>query len=262
MAKKERRVEFAFPILVCPKKRCYNISDKVRGVRELENYAVLISDDNEAIHSSLTCYLEAEGIEVISAYDGESALEMLRRRSVDLIVLDLMLPGIDGYETCREIRKQSDVPIIMISARGEDIDRIIGLEIGADDYLTKPVSPREVTIRIKKALKRSHPREEPKKYILAELTLYPDSYQTFVNGREINLTAKEFDVLLLLVANAGKVLSRERILNAAWSYDYLLDTRLVDGMIKRLRQKLPKEGVHFSIQSVYGAGYKIVEEVP
>lgn len=228
----------------------------------MEHYTVLICDDNEAIHSSLTCYLEAEGIEVISAYDGESALEALRRQTVDLMVLDLMLPGIDGYETCREIRKQSDIPIIMISARGEDIDRIVGLEVGADDYLTKPVSPREVTIRIKKALKRFHPKEEQKKYTLAELTVYPDSYQAFVNGQKLNLTAKEFDILLLLVANVGKVLSRERILNAAWSYDYLLDTRLVDGMIKRLRQKLPKEGVHFSIQSVYGAGYKIVEEVP
>lgn len=226
------------------------------------SYAVLICDDNEAIHSSLTCYLEAEGIEVISAYDGESALELLQHRLVDLIVLDLMLPGIDGYETCREIRKKSDVPIIIISARGEDVDRIVGLEVGADDYLTKPVSPREVTIRIKKTLKRLHPKEEPRKYTLAELTVYPEPYQAFVGGQKLNLTAKEFDILLLLVTNAGKVLSRERILNAAWSYDYLLDTRLVDGMIKRLRQKLPKENVHFSIQSVYGVGYKIVEEVP
>lgn len=231
------------------------------GVRQMERYTVLICDDNEAIHSSLSCYLEAEGIDVISAYSGEDALKALRQQSIDLVVLDLMLPGIDGFETCREIRQLSDLPIIMISARGEDVDRIVGLELGADDYLTKPVSPREVTIRVKKALKRFHPKEGPKKYTLAELTLYPESYQAFVSGQKLTLSAKEFEVLLLLVNNAGKVLSRERILNAAWSYDYLLDTRLVDSMIKRLRQKLPKDSVHFSIQSVYGAGYRIVEEL-
>lgn len=228
----------------------------------MERYTVLICDDNEAIHSSLSCYLEAEGIETVSAYSGEDALKTLQQQSIDLVVLDLMLPGINGFEICREIRRFSDLPIIMISARGEDVDRIVGLELGADDYLTKPVSPREVTIRVKKALKRFHPREEPKKYTLAELTLYPESYQAFVSGQKLNLSAKEFEVLLLLVNNAGKVLSRERILNAAWSYDYLLDTRLVDSMIKRLRQKLPRDNVHFSIQSVYGAGYKIVEELP
>lgn len=222
----------------------------------------MICDDNEAIHSSLSCYLDAEGIDVVSVWDGESALEILQCQAVDLVVLDLMLPGIDGFETCREIRRLSDIPIIMISARGEDIDRIVGLELGADDYLTKPVSPREVAIRVKKALKRFYPKEGPKKFTLAELTLYPESYQAFVSEQKLNLSAKEFEVLLLLVANAGKVLSRERILNAAWSYDYLLDTRLVDSMIKRLRQKLPRDGVHFSIQSVYGAGYKIVEELP
>lgn len=121
---------------------------------EMEKHTVLICDDNDVIHSGLNSYLKLEGIDAISAYDGETALELMEKYSVDVVVLDLMLPGIDGYEVCREIRKQSDVYIIMLSARGEDIDRIIGLEIGADDYLSKPVSPREIVVRIKKALKR------------------------------------------------------------------------------------------------------------
>lgn len=224
-------------------------------------YTVLICDDNIAIHSSLTSYLKAEGIGVISAFDGETALQELRRSSVDVIVLDVMLPGIDGYEVCREIRKYSDVHIIMLSARGEELDRIVGLEVGADDYVSKPFSPREVVIRIKKALKRLHPKQEPKILTLAELTIHPDSYEVFVNGQKVDMTSKEIDVLSFMVSNLGRALTREHILNAAWGYEYYGDTRVVDTLIKRLRQKLPKENVHFAIRSIYGVGYKI-EETP
>lgn len=222
---------------------------------------VLICDDNMAIHSSLTSYLKAEGIGVISAFDGETGLQELHRQAVDVVVLDVMLPGIDGYEVCREIRKFSDVHIIMLSARGEELDRIVGLEVGADDYVSKPFSPREVTIRIKKALKRLQPRQGPKEQHLAELTILPDSYEVYICGERVDMTSKETDVLSFMVANAGRALTREHIPNATWGYEYYGDTRVVDTLIKRLRQKLAKDGVHFAIRSIYGVGYKI-EETP
>jgi DNA-binding response OmpR family regulator len=223
-------------------------------------HTVLICDDNIAIHKSLTSYLKVEGIEAVSAYDGESALSELRRQPIDVVVLDVMLPGMDGYEVCREIRKGSDVYIIMLSARSEEMDRIVGLEVGADDYVSKPFSPREMVIRIKKALKRLYPKQETKRLTLAELTILPDSYQVYVNGQRLDMSPKEIDVLAFLVSNAGKALTREHILNAAWGYEYYGDTRVVDTLIKRLRQKLPREGVHFAIRSIYGVGY-VIEEV-
>lgn len=220
---------------------------------------VLLCDDNMAIHSSLTSYLKSEGIEVISAFDGESALQELHRHTVDVVVLDVMLPGIDGYEVCREIRKFSEVHIIMLSARGEELDRIVGLEVGADDYVSKPFSPREVVIRIKKALKRMQPKQGPKELSLAELTILPDSYEVYIQGERVEMTSKEIDVLSFMVSNAGRALTREHILNSAWGYEYYGDTRVVDTLIKRLRQKLSREGLHFAIRSIYGVGYKIEE---
>lgn len=196
---------------------------------------------------------------VISRFDGESALDYLKSNPVDVVVLDIMLPGIDGFEVCREIRKISEVHIIMISARSDNVDRIVGLEVGADDYLSKPVSPREVVIRIKKAIKKNDRRAEQKKFTLAELTVFPDSYQVFTNDTEINLTSKEVEMLTFLISNSGKVLTREHILNAVWGYEYCGDTRVVDTMIKRLRQKLLNDDLHFIIRSVYGVGY-IMEE--
>ena len=225
----------------------------------MKKHTVLICDDNMAIHSSLTSYLKAEGIDVISTFDGETALQELHRQSADVMVLDVMLPGMDGYEVCREVRKFSDIHIIMLSAKGEELDRIVGLEVGADDYVSKPFSPREVVIRIKKALKRLYPKQEPKKLTLAELTILPDSYEVYIRGQKVDLTSKETDVLSFLVSNAGKALTREHILNAAWGYEYCGDTRVVDSLIKRLRQKLPADGVHFAIRSIYGVGYKIEE---
>ena len=227
----------------------------------MAKHTVLICDDNDVVHNSLISYLKLEGIDTISAYDGESALELMQKYPVDVVILDLMLPGIDGYEVCREIRKQSDVYIIMLSARGEDIDRIVGLEVGADDYLSKPVSPRETVIRIKKALKRLNPQQKPKKLTLAELTVFPDSYQVFLHNDEVALTTKEVEVLSFLLSHKGKVLTREHILNAAWGFEYCGDTRAVDTLIKRLRQKLQKDDAHFAIRSIYGVGYKIEEKL-
>lgn len=227
----------------------------------MEKHTVLICDDNIAIHRSLTTCLQSEGIDVISAYDGASAIQECFRQKIDVMILDIMLPDIDGYEVCREIRKFSSVYTIMLSARGDEMDRIIGLEVGADDYIPKPFSPREIVIRVKKALKRLYPAPENKALSLAEITVYPDSYEAFVRGEKIELTPKEINVLLFMMSNSGKVLTRERILSVAWGYEFYGDTRVVDTLVSRLRQKLSRDGVHFAIRSIYGVGYKF-EELP
>lgn len=218
---------------------------------------VLICDDNIAVHKSLECYLAEDNINMVSVYDGESALKVLQSKNISLVVLDVMLPKKNGLDVLRDIRKTMDTPVIMLSAKGSDVDRIVGLELGADDYVVKPFSPREVTLRIRKLLARSNSMAETKKLRFAELTIDVDSYEAFINGRSLGLTAKEVELLSYLVYNAGKVLSREIILNAVWGYNYVGDTRSVDAQIKRLRQKLPKENIHFAIKSIYGVGYKM-----
>lgn len=223
----------------------------------MEKPTVLLCDDSKALHDGLASYLNEQGFFVVSAYDGETALERLRKFPVDVVLLDVMLPGMDGFEVCREIRRRSDVYIIMLSARGEEDDRVRGLETGADDYVVKPFSPREVTIRIKRALRRLNPREEPKTLRVAELTVLPDSYQVFVGGEEVHLSPKELEVLAYMAANVGRVLTREMILNAVWDYNYFGDTRVIDTMIRSLRQKLAHPDAHFAIATIYGVGYRL-----
>lgn len=226
---------------------------------------VLICDDNLALRKSLSGYFEAENMDVICVGTGEAALTCLQEESVDLMILDVMLPGMNGTDVCLEVRKTSNMPIIMLSAKGEEIDRIVGLEVGADDYVTKPFSPREVVIRSRKLLKRMNASsEDEKKYTLAELTLLPDSYEVYIRSERINLASKEFEVLRYLVSHSGKAMTREHIINAVWGYEYAGDPRIVDTLIKRLRQKLSaaSEGeVHFSITTIFGVGYK-AEELP
>lgn len=227
----------------------------------METCTVLICDDNPAIHSSLGSFLAAEGIAVRAAHTGEEALNLFRRGGIDLVVLDIMLPGMDGLDVCREIRRTSDAPILMLSARDEEMDRVLGLELGADDYVVKPFSPREVTVRIKKMLRRLRAPAEPRGLTLAELTVVPESFKAYIRGQEVDLTHKELEVLASMVAHAGEVLTREHLLNVAWGYDYFGDTRVVDALIKRIRQKIMAEGVHYAIRSVYGVGY-VLEAQP
>ncbi len=227
----------------------------------METCTVLICDDNPAIHSSLGSFLAAEGIAVRAAHTGEEALDLFRRGGIDLVVLDIMLPGMDGLDVCREIRRTSDAPILMLSARDEEMDRVLGLELGADDYVVKPFSPREVTVRIKKMLRRLRTPAEPRGLTLAELTVVPESFKAYIRGQEVDLTHKELEVLASMVAHAGEVLTREHLLNVAWGYDYFGDTRVVDALIKRIRQKIMAEGVHYAIRSVYGVGY-VLEAQP
>ena len=224
---------------------------------------ILICDDNPALHKSLSGYFEAENMDVVSAATGEEALKRLREEPIDLMILDVMLPGISGTEVCLEVRKSSAMPILMLSAKGDEIDRIVGLEVGADDYVTKPFSPREVAIRCRKLLRRSSVEAE-QKFTLGELTVLPDSYEVYIGEERITLASKEFEVLRYLVSHAGKAMTREHIITAVWGYESAGDSRIVDTLIKRLRHKLACAAVpepHFSITTIFGVGYK-AEELP
>ena len=223
----------------------------------MSNTTVLICDDNVAVHESIKLYLNEAGISVVSAYDGETALEKFNKQQIDLVILDVMLPKMLGTEVCTEIRKQSDVPIIMLSARGEEIDRIMGLQLGADDYVAKPFSPREVAVRVQTILRRTTREPVKKKLTFEELTVDEDAYVCTLGGERLDLTPREVEVLSYFVKNAGKALRREKILSAVWGYDYFGDTRAVDTQISRLRQKLTKAGASFDIKTVYGVGYRL-----
>ena len=224
------------------------------------NPTVLICDDNFAVHESLKSFLQLENIDSVSAYSGEEALDLLASHQIDIVILDIMLPGMFGTELCRLIRSKNSIPIIMLSALGSEEDRIRGLKLGADDYVTKPFSPREVAARIQAILRRSSPQQKPhKKLYFAELTVDLDAYSVWVGSEKIELSPNEIKMLAYFIENKDIVLSRERLLNEVWGYDYVGDTRAVDAQIKRLRKKLPSENVHFRIQSVYGVGFKLEE---
>ncbi len=229
----------------------------------MSNELVLVVDDEKTLVKALAFNLEKEGFRVEQAYDGEEALNKVFGLKPDIVVLDLMLPLVDGFEVCRRIRKKTDVPIIMLTARGEDIDKVLGLELGADDYLTKPFNSRELVARIKAILRRSLFREEEIKKTAQIGSLHVDLLQHRVrlDGREISLTSKEFALLSFLVANAGNVYSREQLLEQVWGYDYYGDVRTVDVHIRHLREKLEQDpGNPNLILTVWGTGYKIREE--
>lgn len=221
---------------------------------------VLVVDDEKLIVKGIKFSLEQDGMEVACAYDGEEALNMARDNEYDIILLDLMLPKMSGLEVCQQIRDFSNVPIIMLTAKGEDMDKIMGLEYGADDYVTKPFNILEVKARIKAIIrrtKRSEPVEEQTRIVeIGDLKLDCDSRRVFIGEREVNLTAKEFDVLQLLVFNPNKVYSRENLLNIVWGYEYPGDVRTVDVHIRRLREKIeenPSEPKY--VHTKWGVGY-------
>lgn len=224
---------------------------------------ILIVDDEPAVTDLLAYNLRKAGYEPLRAADGREALTVARQSTPDLILLDLMLPGIDGLDVCRELRKTSDVPIIMITARGEEIDRVVGLELGADDYVAKPFSVRELLARIKAVLRRTaQPTQKNEESTSAlhgpgGLTLDPESRLVHVSTTELPLTRLEFDLLHLLLVNAGRVLTRERLLEQAWGYDFVGDTRAVDSAIKRLRAKLRAANPEADrLEAVRGVGYR------
>jgi DNA-binding response OmpR family regulator len=221
-------------------------------------YKLLIADDNRQITSILDEYAKKEGYETIIAVDGEDALMKFGREEPDVVLLDVMMPKKDGFAVCREIRKKSTVPIIMITARGEDFEKIMGLEIGADDYIVKPFSPGEVMARIRAIMRRlskgeSHSRE----FVFDNLSINLDKYLVTVDGNSLELTKKEIEILWTLATEKNKVFSRDNLLNTIWGYDYYGDSRTVDSHIKRLRSKLMKyRHPSWDIKTIWGVGYR------
>jgi len=231
--------------------------DRLAGSEGIMDAKILVVDDEKLIVKGIRYSLEQEGMEVDCAYDGIEAVNMSKKKEYDVILLDVMLPGLTGYEVCQKIREKSDVPIIMLTAKSEDIDKIMGLEYGADDYVTKPFNILEVKARIKAIIRRNRQgrSEEPhkKSFEGAGLRLDVESRRVFVSDVEINLTAREFDILELLVFNPDKVYSREMLLNLLWDFDSLVDERIVDSHIKNLRHKIGGD----YIETVRGRGYRI-----
>ena len=220
---------------------------------------IMICDDQIMIHETLGMYLENEGYEHISAMDGEEALQKFETEKPDLIILDIMMPKLSGTDVCRKLREKSRVPIIMLTAKGEEIDRILGLELGADDYIVKPFGAREVVARVKAVLRRLAMAKEHPQQVLRfdDLEISINNYDVRVKGERVPFTPKEVEIFQLPASHPGKVYERETILSLVWGYDFYGDTRAVDTQIKRIRQKLPAEGtVIWSIKTVYGVGYK------
>lgn len=218
---------------------------------------VLVVDDERNIIELARLYLEQEGFTVEEARDGAEALEKIRTLKPAVVILDLMLPEVDGWEVCRRTRAKSEVPIIMLTARSDDVDKIVGLELGADDYLTKPFNPRELVARVKAILRRYEKSIQPGRVIhLGQMTIDPASREVTLAGEPVKLRTKEFDLLHTLAQHRGQVLSREQLLNLVWGYDFYGETRTVDVHIAHLRGKL--KGSDVEIETVRGVGYKLV----
>ena len=221
---------------------------------------MLIADDNTAIVDILKTFATPAGFSVTAARDGEEALRLFHEQRFDVILLDVMMPKMDGFSVCRAIRAESNIPILMITARGEDYDRIMGLDIGADDYIVKPFSGAEVMARVRAVLRRLERTADPAQRSLScgSLTLYPDEIRATVNGEAVSLTRKEFDLLCLFTENKGRAFSRDHLLDRLWGWDYEGDTRTVDTHIKRLRAKLSKiPHEDWDIKTVWGVGYAL-----
>jgi DNA-binding response OmpR family regulator len=222
---------------------------------------ILVVDDEPNIVELLKLYLKAEGYLVETASSGREALAKMRSSNPDLVILDLMLPDADGFQICRELRAKSNLPILMLTARKEDVDKIIGLEVGADDYLTKPFNPRELIARIKAVLRRYQAGPGVKEISqTGNLRLDRAGHQAFVDGKPITLRSKEFALLSTFMQNPGIVLSREKLLELVWGFDYYGETRTVDVHVNHLREKL--SGSDVNIETLRGAGYKMIFKEP
>lgn len=222
---------------------------------------ILLIDDEPSIHTVITAYLKAEGYETMSIMDGAGGLNAVRSFKPDLVVLDVMLPGMDGIELLAHIRRESNVYVIMLTARSEETDKIVGLSVGADDYLTKPFSPRELVARIKAALRRlqstSKPADMPAMLTFAHIQIDQAARRVWMDGQLVELTTVEFDLMLALAQYHGMVLSREQLLEKVWGYDYFGDTRVVDVHIGHVRQKL---GLDPLIETIRGVGYRFEDK--
>jgi len=222
-------------------------------------YKILIVDDDENICELLRLYLQKEGYETVVANDGEQAVKMASQHNPDLIMLDIMLPGLDGWQVCREIRKTSETPIIMLTAKGETFDKILGLELGADDYVTKPFETKEVIARIKAVLRRSNDKEkqgQASEVRYDKLKINITNYELVVNGERVDTPPKELELIYHLASNPNRVYTRDQLLDEVWGFDYYGDSRTVDVHVKRLREKLENVSDEWTLKTVWGVGYK------
>lgn len=221
---------------------------------------ILIADDEDKMRELVKLYLDREGFKVTEAADGEQALSLLSNNTFDLVILDIMMPKIDGLSVCKEIRKSYDIPVIMLTAKGEEIDRVLGFELGADDYVVKPFSPRELVARVKALLRRTVSKPAPSTAGVMRfpgLEINQEAREVEVEGNRINLTPKEFELLTFLARNPGRVFTREQLLEHVWGYDFYGDLRTVDTHVKKLREKVSRFGQAAAyLVTVWGVGYK------
>lgn len=219
---------------------------------------ILVVDDERNIVELIRLYMEKEGFETICAYTGDEALSKFKEENPDLIVLDLMLPGIDGWQVCREIRKTSAVPIIMLTAKSETFDKVLGLELGADDYITKPFEAKELLARVKAVLRRSGTSETKtqKEVSFNNLSINIENYELQIKNEQVDAPPKEIELLYFLASNPNRVYTREQLLEEVWGFDYFGDSRTVDVHIKRLREKLEGAEDGWQLKTVWGVGYK------
>ena len=223
----------------------------------MDNIKLLVCDDDNNICELLRLYLVKEGYSVVLAQSGTEALSLFHKERPDMVLLDIMMPGMDGWQVCREIRKTSDCPIIMITAKGETFDKVLGLELGADDYMIKPFDSKELVARVKAVLRRLGKQQETGVIEYQNIRMVPSSHQVHVGEREVSLTLKEYELLKYLLENLGTVLTRDQLLNYVWGYDFDGETRTVDVHIRTLRQKLGEAGE--MIKTIRGVGYRIGE---
>jgi len=222
-----------------------------------EKTKVLVIDDDVNICEVIRLYMEKECFQVLSVYNGRKAIEEFSQFAPNIVILDIMLPGADGWQVCREIRKVSNIPIIMLTAKGETFDKVLGLELGADDYIVKPFEPKELVARVKAVLRRYERRElDTEEVVFPNLVINKSTYTVKINGKDMELPPKELELLFFLASNPNKVFTREQLLEHVWGFDFYGDSRTVDVHIKRLREKLNAPNASWQLKTVWGVGYK------
>ncbi|MDP4183428.1 MAG: response regulator transcription factor [Bacillota bacterium] len=228
----------------------------------MNNNLIYVVDDEQKIRDLICAYLRKESFETQSFNDGESAYAAFKSNPSDMLIIDIMMPGMDGYSLCRKIRETSDVPIIMVSARDEEIDRILGLELGSDDYISKPFSPRELVARVKTIFRRIKPeqtaqQQQNDRLICADIVIISDERRVMSGQSDVELTNKEYELLSFMIINKNKVFTREQLITSIWGYEYIGDSRTIDDLVKKVRKKLSAAGSSLEITTVWGYGYKV-----
>lgn len=224
----------------------------------MANNKVLIVDDDEHIVELIKLYMDKEGFDTVTANNGKKAVELFKSEAPAIVILDVMMPEMDGWQVCREIRRVSNIPIIMLTAKGETFDKVLGLELGADDYMVKPFEPKELLARVKAVLRRSDTKASnaEKEIVFPNLTINLSNYELKINGNIVEVPPKELELLYFLASNPNRVFTREQLLEEVWGFDYFGDSRTVDVHIKRLREKLEGVEANWQLKTVWGVGYK------